>query len=101
MTQSFESVDERVNLAPLVGLGDADEEVVGASGEVAREREAARDVVLGGQTAQQRVRFRRRADDELVEDRRGVGKRVAFERGYAAARVGRLPRALRGDFLKT
>src|SRR2546423_7756101 len=101
MTQSFESLDERVNLSALVDFSYTNKKVVRAFGEVAREREAARDVVLGGQTAQQSVRFDRRAHDELVEDVRGVGEREAFDRGDLTARVGGLLRALRGDLLKT
>src|SRR5256714_11300312 len=101
MTQSFESLDERVNLSALVGLSYTNKKVVRAFGEVAREREAARDVVLGCKAAQQSVRFDRCAHDELVEDGRGVREREAFDRGDLTARVGRLLRALRGDLLKT
>src|SRR5687768_14535951 len=95
----FKSRHEGVDLAPLVRLGDADEEVVRASREVAREGEAAGDVVLGGEAAQEPFGFRRRADDELVESGRRVGELEAFERGELAARVGGLLRALRGHLL--
>ena len=101
MSQFFESVGERVNLGARVGLGDADEEVVRSVARITREREPARDASLGGEAAQQFVRVARRADDELVEDGRGVGEREAFERGYPPARVGRLLRALFGHLLQT
>src|SRR5205085_8172244 len=101
MNQSFEALDERVNLTALVRLCDADQKIVRAVGEVAREREAARDVVLGGQTAQQPRSFDGRAGDELVEDVRGVGEREAFDVCNVTARVGGLLRALRFDLLQT
>jgi hypothetical protein len=37
-------------------------------------------VLLGGEPPQKPHGFDRRADDELVEDRRAVWNRVAFER---------------------
>src|SRR5205085_8163835 len=69
--------------------------------EVAREREAARDVVLGGQTAQQPRSFDGRAHDELVEDVRGVWEGEAFDVCNLTARVGGLLRALRCNLLQT
>ena len=66
MAQCPESRGERVDLASLIGLGDADEEVVRAFGEVAREREAARDVVLGGEAAEKTHGLYGRANEFLV-----------------------------------
>ncbi len=48
----LKAVNERVNLGARVCLGDADQKIVRALGGVTREREAARDVALGGEAAQ-------------------------------------------------
>src|SRR5438270_929652 len=96
-----QSRDERVNLSTLVDFSYTNKKIDREVGQVAREREAARYIVLGGKAAQQSVRLDRRADDELVEDVRGVREREAFDRGNLTARVGGLLRALRGDLLQT